>query len=52
VERYWIFEREALTVFANHDGRFVETQRIEAGHVAETVGPVTLSVDPGSYPTS
>lgn len=47
---YWILERQALTIFANHDGRFVETQRIPAGDEVETIGPVNLRLDPGSFP--
>ena len=50
VEWYWILDRQALTIFTNHEGGFVETQRIAAGHAAQTVGPITLSIDPGSYP--
>jgi Uma2 family endonuclease len=45
---YWIVEREALTVFANRDGSFVETQRIRAGEEVETVGPFRLPLDPGA----
>jgi Uma2 family endonuclease len=45
---YWILERQALTVFVNRDGRFVEMQRIAAGQAADTVGPFPLRLDPGA----
>ena len=45
---YWIVEREALTVFTNSDGQFVETQRIPAGEEAETAGPFAVLLDPGT----
>lgn len=45
---YWILEREALTIFANEEGRFVKRQRIAAGEEAETVGPLALRLDPGA----
>jgi Uma2 family endonuclease len=46
---YWILERQALTIFANLDGHFGQTQRIEAGQPEETSGPITIRLDPGSY---
>jgi Uma2 family endonuclease len=45
---YWIVERETLTIFENDDGHFVERQRIRAGEETETIGPLTVRIDPGS----
>lgn len=47
VEWYWIVDREALTIFENAAGRFVEIQRIPVGQLVETAGPVSLHLDPG-----
>jgi Uma2 family endonuclease len=50
VSWYWIVEREALTIFFNRDGHFVQTQRIGAGEETETAGPFALRLDPGALP--
>ena len=45
---YWIVEREAVTVFENVGGSFVERQRIAAGAPAVTIGPLALTLDPAT----
>lgn len=45
---YWIVDRAAITVLENVGGDFVERQRIGAGTMASTVGPVALELDPGT----
>lgn len=46
---YWIIERDAITVFENQDGRFLERQRLASGEAGEVVGPLPIRLDPGEF---